>query len=98
MKAEKRLIQLAKLKKDKGKEYGDSYKRHGAVMAGLFPHGICLETADDFNRFAVYDLMVVKMVRYSVAFENNRTSPDSLDDLSVYAAILQELDSEKEGE
>jgi hypothetical protein len=84
------LHRLADLFHAKAREYGDSYKRHGPVMAALFPGGITLKNADDFGRFAIFDLMVVKLVRYTTDF--NARHADSLDDLAVYTAMLREMD------
>lgn len=73
--------------------YGDNYKRFGHVMAILFPDGLTLKTGNDFNRFGVLTQVVSKITRYAAQF-NNGGHPDSLDDASVYAMMLQELDSE----
>lgn len=74
----------------KAKEYGSSYTNHGTVMHGLFPRGVALAGVEDFTRFALVDLMVVKLVRYCVNFQKGHL--DSLTDLMVYAAMLQEVD------
>lgn len=85
------LRSAADLFERKNKEYGSGHKRHGAVMAALFPEGISLDGPEDFGRFAVFELMVVKLVRYSANFGAKHA--DSLNDLPVYAAMLKELDN-----
>lgn len=88
------LRELAELYEEKRKEYKNAYYKHGAIMKALFPTGIVLYSELDFNRFALLDLMVVKLNRYSEAFKAEKTSPDSLDDLAVYSAMLREIDDE----
>ena len=86
------LTRLAELNKRKNDEYGCAYLRHGEAMMELFPRGLYLNTASDFARFAVFDIMLGKMLRYAHNFYEGH--PDSLDDIAVYAAILQEMDGD----
>jgi hypothetical protein len=86
------LREAAAVNEKKNAEYGEGYLNHGAVMDGLFPDGVTLTTEEDFNRFAVLDMIVAKMVRYARNFRLGHD--DSLLDISVYAAILRELDDE----
>lgn len=85
------LRRLADLFEAKNKEYGAGYKKHGHVMAALLPEGISLDGSEEFARFAVFNLMVVKMVRYTANFSSKHK--DSLDDLAVYAAMMRDLDN-----
>src|SRR3954468_1273849 len=62
------LYEAAKISEQKGAEYGEGYRNHGHVMAGLFPRSVLLYTPDDFARFALIDLIAVKMVRYAANF------------------------------
>ena len=77
----------------RNKVYGSLYKRHGDVMIALFPKGIVLETADDFNRFGIFNMIVSKIGRYANNIADGHS--DSLTDLSVYANMLLEIDEEK---
>lgn len=82
------LKDAAELFTEKGKEYGDSYKRAGDIYSAFFQNGIELKTAEDFARFNTFSLCVMKMNRYA----ENLTKGGHLDsakDLSVYAAILE---------
>jgi hypothetical protein len=87
------LKQLAELYEQRNKLYGDTYKNHGEVVQKLFPLGITLKTVSDHNRFGVLTMIVSKLCRYASNFERGGHS-DSLDDLSVYAQMLNELDME----
>jgi hypothetical protein len=87
------LMRAAKLYEQRNIVYGDNYKRFGPIMALLFPNGIELKTADDFNRFGIFVQVVAKMTRYAENF-NRGGHPDSLNDNSVYSMMLQELDCE----
>lgn len=89
------LIDLAEIRKSKNEEYMDkdresNYHKHGKVMFALFPNGIELKSVEDFNRYAILDMIVGKLTRYSNNFETGHE--DSLIDLSIYCQMLRELD------
>jgi hypothetical protein len=84
------LRQAAELYAERNKTYGDNYKAHGAVMLAMFPEGVTLKTVEDHNRFGVLTMCVAKLTRYGVQFAAGGHL-DSARDLSVYAAMLQEL-------
>jgi len=84
--------------KDRNELYGSGYKKHGDVMRSLFPAGLTLKTSEDFGRFALLDLVVVKLVRYSARFLFPGDGIDSLRDLRTYACMLQEMDEESKDE
>lgn len=87
------LADLGNIYRERNKVYGDNYKRHGDVMAALFPNGISLKTPEDHNRFGILTQCVAKLTRYCVgSYENGHV--DTLDDLTVYSQMLQELDAE----
>ena len=86
------LINAAKIFKAKDKEYVNSYHEFGDLCLSLFPEGIELKTAEEMNRWAVLELMLVKIQRYCHHFLEGGHK-DSLDDLIVYSSMLQELDS-----
>ena len=71
--------------------YGGAYKQHGHVMTALFPDGLELVEPEDYNRMGVVNMMVSKLVRYANNFDEGGHH-DSLHDLSVYAAMLNDLD------
>jgi len=76
--------------KERQAVYGDTYKQYGYIMIGLFPNGICIKDADKWNRLGVVQACVTKLARYC----HNLDHIDSAHDLSVYAAILEELTHE----
>ena len=87
------LRDLARLYEQRNQLYSDNYKRFGHIMLMLFPNGLSLDTADDFNRFGVFVQIVSKLTRYAGNFEAGGHK-DSLDDTAVYAMMQQELDME----
>jgi hypothetical protein len=87
------LEEAAKTYKIRNAVYGDNYKRVGAAMQALFPKGVRLEGEVAFNRWHILELMLVKLSRYAVAVERGESHQDSLRDLAVYAAILEEIDT-----
>lgn len=90
------LRDAASIYEERNKIYGDNYKQFGNLMKAIFPNGIALNTADDHNRFGIFVQILSKVTRYSQQFTKGGHK-DSLDDLSVYAQMLQELDAEKAG-
>lgn len=71
--------------------YGDNYLRFGFIMERLFPDGLKIKTADDWNRLGMFVQASSKFTRYAANWDRGG-HPDSLDDLSVYAQMLQEVD------
>ena len=91
--ADKFLIEGAELFKKRNAVYGDNYLNIGKIFLGLFPNGLLLKTEDDFNRFHIFMLGVVKDTRYC----NNWSSgghADSVDDATVYRAMLASIDED----
>lgn len=70
--------------------YGRSYHLFGSVMQALFPHGLVLGTTADWNRMGALVQIVNKLTRYSAHWD--APHKDSIHDIIVYAAILEELD------
>lgn len=92
IRADSRLIALAKIYEERNAIYGDNYKEFGKVMQALFfGQPIYLKTIEDQNRFALLVQIVSKISRYCSQFDHGGHA-DSLDDLAVYAMLLQEVD------
>lgn len=66
--------------------YGDNYRNVGAAIAALHPGGISLETADDFELFHLYMLILVKLSRFANSMLNHE---DSIHDVMVYSAMIE---------
>ncbi len=67
--------------------YKNTYKLHGKVMAQVFPDGITLRTEDDFLKYHLFVLEMIKMIRTACS---GMTHIDSQHDLMVYAAMFEE--------
>lgn len=91
MSVPERIHALADLFADRNRSYGNSWHEIGAVMAALFPRGVTLNGPEDFGRFMNLQMIIGKVHRYVLNFERGG-HVDSLDDLAVYAQMLQELD------
>lgn len=88
------LAKAAETYRERHKVYGDNYKLVGAVMEGLFPDGLTIKTAHDWNRLHILLLLVIKQTRY---VQNWATGghQDSIHDAAVYSAMLEEIDALK---
>jgi len=86
------LAKMADTYRERNKVYGDNWRNVGNVMMALFPDGIELLNADAFNRWHLFELIVVKLTR----FANSRlTHADSIHDIAVYAAMIEAAIIEK---
>lgn len=82
----------AALYEERNKLYGDNYKRFGTAMAAMFPDGLIIKTAEDWNRLGIYVQVAAKFTRYANMWSSGHK--DTVDDIAVYAMMLQELDDE----
>lgn len=91
-----RLRKAADIYAERNAIYGDNYKHFGKVVEALFPNGVNsvpgADKAEQYNRLGVLIQIISKLTRYCAQFEKGGHA-DSLDDLAVYACMLQELDS-----
>lgn len=85
------LRSQAELFKSRNAEYGDGYKEFGKIIMSLFPDGLKIENQKDASRLAILNIMIAKLDRYCKNFHKGGHK-DSLSDISVYAAMLQEVD------
>lgn len=77
---------------ERNKVYGSGYRRHGDIMKALFPNGFELHSANDFTRFHLLELMVIKLNRYCNSLQTTgQLHRDSIHDLGVYAFMLEDL-------
>jgi hypothetical protein len=78
--------------KARNKIYGNNYLNVGRAMTGFFPNGVTLVTEDDFNRFHLFMLAIVKMTRYTNNW-NVGGHADSIHDATVYCAMVESVDA-----
>lgn len=84
------LRATAKTFEERNHVYGDNHKRLGGMLRAAFPKGITLVTALDHERFALFVLIMVKLSRYAVQWEDGHK--DSIHDAVVYCAMLEAID------
>lgn len=84
----------AEIYADRSAIYRDNYKVVGRVMEALFSDGAPrLYAATDYDRWHIFELIIVKLTRYTQAWPTPHK--DSVDDMGVYAAILGAIDEEE---
>lgn len=86
------LKEAAAIFEDRNAAYGENWRKVGPLMAQLFGK-ITLETAEDYNRFHILMLAVVKLTRYVQNWDKGGHE-DSANDSAVYWAMLQSIDGE----
>lgn len=84
------LLGAAQTYDERNRVYGDNYKNFGNVMSGMFPAGITIKSADDWNRLGLLVQASSKLTRYASQFVEGGHK-DSAHDLINYAAMLEEL-------
>ena len=65
----------------------------GKALFGIFPRGVHLKSAVDFNRFALLVQAQMNLVRYAQNMARGVGEPDSLNALSLNAQVLQHFDA-----
>ncbi len=85
------LRKLGDIYAQRGAVYSDNYKHVGAAMLGLFPRGIVVQTAEEFNRLHFIFHLYGKLSRYCMNLKTGGHA-DSLDDMAVYAMMARECD------
>lgn len=83
----------ASVYRDRNAVYKDNFRAVGRVMEALFPEGRPgLKVAADYDRWHIFELLVVKLTRYAQNYDNPHE--DSLLDMLPYEGILGALDQE----
>ncbi len=90
------LEDLAGLYRERNVLYKDNYKRTGVALAAVFPDGVTLRTPDDFTRFHLFAISMMKLSRYAINWGTGHS--DSLRDASVYLAMLDSVDADPSDE
>lgn len=69
--------------------YGDAYKRFGSLMRVLFPEGLPpIQSEAEANKLGVLCQMFNCFIRFT---NSGMTHRDSMHDLIVFAAMMEEL-------
>lgn len=90
---EDRLKQAKELYRDRNAVYKDNFRIVGKVMQALFRRQPTLASEQDFNRWHIFELFIVKLTRYATNWHKGGHE-DSIQDMIVYLSILGELDKE----
>jgi hypothetical protein len=85
---------VARLLLSRDKEYRGSDTMLARVMSELHPEGLALNTIEDYHRFHIWMLMIVKVTRYAKNWEKGHE--DSLRDLAAYSGMLIAIDRDDE--
>ena len=72
----------------KNAEYKDANVLVGKIMELLFPNGVKLRTAAEFEKWHLFELLIVKLTRFVTSELEHQ---DSIHDLMIYAAMIESL-------
>lgn len=84
------LNELQEVFKLRNQQYGDSYLTAGQIMEILFPDGIQVKGAREYNRLMIYIHIITKFTRYAHSLQTTGHM-DSAEDMCVYSAMLASL-------
>jgi len=90
------LDQMASTYRERNALYKDNYKRFGDIMVALFPDGLVLKDKEEWNRICIFMMITSKLTRYAGNFEVGGHE-DSVHDMGVYSAMLEELGHDAKG-
>ena len=95
--ADKFLDEAAETFRQRNAIYGNNFLHIGIIMMGLFPEGLSINTAEDWNRLHILLLQIVKLSRYCNVWDADEPKEiasriDSMHDNTVYSAILESID------
>lgn len=93
MSPDQHLKELANLFQERNKQYGSNYLQFEIVLRALFPNGIIATCPGEAGRLILVMHLITKLTRYTQNMQHGKGHKDSLDDLAVYAMMLQEHDS-----
>jgi len=87
------LSRLEKLYKDRNAEYGENFRVVGKVIEALFHDPPELFTEQDWNRWHLFELAIVKLTRYVEHYDKGGHK-DSIEEMIVYLGMVAMLDQE----
>lgn len=86
------LNEKAELFKEKGKIYGHTYKDFGKFLNLFFPDGLKIKGTYELNKLGLFNMLMHKIIRISkMLFISDECVIDSIKDLQVYSAMLEEI-------
>lgn len=85
------LVEGGKTFIERHKVYGNNFLKVGGMCVAMFPDGLILRTAEDFIRFELLMMKIVKQSRYAENFSKGGHA-DSIHDDMVYSAMLEHVD------
>ena len=89
------LEEMARTYRERNEIYGDNFRLVGPVMMAMFPKGIELRTAQDFERWHLFELLVVKLTRFATSGLEHQ---DSIHDAGVYSAMIESIIKERDSD
>ena len=86
------LEEMAKTFRERNAVYKDNWKMVGRIMEAMFPEGVKITTAEDWDRWHLFILKVVKLSRFAVS---GLTHTDSIHDDAIYSTMLEGILKQK---
>lgn len=87
------LEEMARTFRERNKQYGDNWRMVGQLMVVMFPQGVQLHSAADYDLWHLFELLIVKLSRFAIGKLQHK---DSIHDLAVYAAMIEGILKQRE--
>jgi hypothetical protein len=84
------LLEKIGLFDEKGNEYGHTYKEFEGLIEEIFGNEITVKKKY-YNRFFIFSMILHKIKRISKTLLTDKVNVDSVKDIQVYAAMLEEI-------
>ena len=88
MSADQTLLKMAETFNERNAVYKDNYTLVGKVMSAFYPSGVTLKNPDDFEKWHLFELKIIKLTRFVLS---DMTHIDSIHDDAVLSAMLETL-------
>lgn len=87
------LEEMASTFRTRNAQYGDNWRMVGKIMAVLFPNGVQLLKAEDYDVWHLFELKIVKLTRFAIG---KLEHIDSIHDDAVYSAMIEGILKERQ--
>lgn len=80
------MLEAVETFRKRNAQYKDGQNNVGGVMMALFPDGVTLKTKEDFIKWHLLELLVVKITRFA---NGGLSHIDSIHDAGVYSFMIE---------
>lgn len=91
--ADEILVAMAATFRERNAVYKNNHEAVGKVMESLYPDGLLLKGAVNFDKWLMLAMIIIKITRL---VNTNLEHTDSMHDIAVYSAMMEALSMNEE--